>query len=393
MLLCGVSSVKLCYTSDDIILYFFVEVESSPIRCLVFEVRDATCGADFSVIAGLPQYGQLGHGADNECLIPLYFLSFRFRLGHKEQKDEQVPCRVEIFTKHNVLPPDALIASGSVNSACTAGIGQLYMWGKVKNKGGKWLYPKPVMDSRVISRCFFFQLLGRRERIVNKLNLPPFGKPLYLSFWCMFFVYYPLVLVALQVIGDMPVLKEFTKTTKICENTEELKTKLNEVLHEKSDAFNSENTEDDKICENKEELKTNLKEVLHEKSDAINSANTEEDKIVHAIRVWAGRHEFSDKTSLRVATLSIHPPNRRSHQLSLRLGKIENADEILIKLASVRLQRILWHLQGLPRAGSYSGVRKNTSHHLDWPAGTLNQWDLLAVKSIQWQTDPSTETI
>ncbi|KAG5556982.1 hypothetical protein RHGRI_007286 [Rhododendron griersonianum] len=37
------------------------------------------------------------------------------RLGHKEHKDEQVPRRVEIFTKHNVLPPDALIAAGSVN--------------------------------------------------------------------------------------------------------------------------------------------------------------------------------------------------------------------------------------------------------------------------------------
>ncbi|KAE9458607.1 hypothetical protein C3L33_09473, partial [Rhododendron williamsianum] len=153
--------------------------ESSPIRCLVSEVRDAACGADFSVwlssiegasilTAGLPQYGQLGHGTNKECLIPPYFLSFGFRLGHKEQKDEWVPRRVEIFTKHNVLPPDALIAAGSVNSACTAGRvcseatmsnsvltidvplfpgeGQLYMWGKVKNKGDEWMYPKPVMD-------------------------------------------------------------------------------------------------------------------------------------------------------------------------------------------------------------------------------------------------------
>lgn len=43
------SSVKLHYASDDIILCLFVEVESSPIRCLVSEVRDVACGADFSV--------------------------------------------------------------------------------------------------------------------------------------------------------------------------------------------------------------------------------------------------------------------------------------------------------------------------------------------------------
>lgn len=57
----------------------------------------------------------------SQCLITLYLLSFGFRLGHKEQKDEWIPRRIEIFTKHNVLPPDALISAGSINSACTAG--------------------------------------------------------------------------------------------------------------------------------------------------------------------------------------------------------------------------------------------------------------------------------
>ncbi|KAG5556988.1 hypothetical protein RHGRI_007291 [Rhododendron griersonianum] len=52
---------------DDLLYQNCWEVESSPIRCLVSEVRDATCGADFSVwTVDLPQYGQLGHGADNE---------------------------------------------------------------------------------------------------------------------------------------------------------------------------------------------------------------------------------------------------------------------------------------------------------------------------------------
>lgn len=43
------------------------------------------------------------------------------RLGHREQKDEWVPRRVDIFQKHNVLPPEAVISAGSVNSSCTAG--------------------------------------------------------------------------------------------------------------------------------------------------------------------------------------------------------------------------------------------------------------------------------
>ncbi|KAB1203716.1 Protein RCC2 [Morella rubra] len=53
------------------------EIESSPVRCLVSEVKNIACGADFTVwltsaegasilTAGLPQYGQLGHGTDNE---------------------------------------------------------------------------------------------------------------------------------------------------------------------------------------------------------------------------------------------------------------------------------------------------------------------------------------
>lgn len=45
-----------------------------------------------------------------------------YRLGHREQKDEWAPRRVDVFQRHNVLPPDAVISAGSVNSACTAGI-------------------------------------------------------------------------------------------------------------------------------------------------------------------------------------------------------------------------------------------------------------------------------
>ncbi|KAJ6920819.1 protein RCC2 [Populus alba x Populus x berolinensis] len=178
------------------------EIESSPVRCLVSDVKTTACGADFTVwlssvegasilSAGLPQYGQLGHGTDKEyntkdssvrlayeaqpcpraiaslagkTIVKVacgtnhtvavdsngYVYTWGFggygRLGHKEQKDEWVPRRVDIFSKHNVLPPGAIISAGSMNSACTAGGGQLYMWGKIKNTGDDWMYPKPLMD-------------------------------------------------------------------------------------------------------------------------------------------------------------------------------------------------------------------------------------------------------
>ncbi|KAJ0025707.1 hypothetical protein Pint_09081 [Pistacia integerrima] len=67
-------------------------------------------------------------------------------LGHREQKDEWAPRRVDIFQRQNVLPSDSVISAGSVNSSCTAGGGQLYMWGKLKNNGDDWMYPKPLLD-------------------------------------------------------------------------------------------------------------------------------------------------------------------------------------------------------------------------------------------------------
>ncbi|KAM1662932.1 hypothetical protein ACFX13_043219 [Malus domestica] len=178
------------------------EVEASPVRCQVAEVKSVACGGDFTVwlsrvegasilTAGLPQYGQLGHGTDNEyntkdssvrlayeaqprpkAIASLagenivkvacgtnhtvavdangYVYTWGFggygRLGHREQKDEWAPRRVDVFQRNNILPPDAIISAGAVNSACTAGGGQLYMWGKIKNTGDDWMYPKPLMD-------------------------------------------------------------------------------------------------------------------------------------------------------------------------------------------------------------------------------------------------------
>ncbi|KAM6568096.1 hypothetical protein CsatB_016081 [Cannabis sativa] len=178
------------------------EFEPSPVSCLVSDAKTTACGADFTVwlssvegasilTAGLPQYGQLGHGTDNEYNTkdgsvklayeaqprpkPIASLSGETivkvacgtnhtiavdanghvytwgfggygRLGHREQKDEWEPRRVDVFQRQNVLPPDAVISAGSVNSACTAAGGQLYMWGKLKNTGDDWMYPKPVLD-------------------------------------------------------------------------------------------------------------------------------------------------------------------------------------------------------------------------------------------------------
>ncbi|GKB09881.1 protein RCC2, partial [Tanacetum coccineum] len=178
------------------------EVELSPIQCLITDVRDVACGTDFSVwltslegasiqTAGLPQYGQLGHGTDNEynskesCVrlayeaqprpkaiaslsdetilkvacgsnhtVALdskgYIYTWGFggygRLGHKEQKDEWSPRRVDVFTKHNLVPTDAIISAGSASSACTAGVGKIYIWGKIRHAGDNNMYPKPLMD-------------------------------------------------------------------------------------------------------------------------------------------------------------------------------------------------------------------------------------------------------
>lgn len=49
------------------------------------------------------------------CLIT------NFRLGHREQKDEWAPRRIDVFQRNNVLPPNAIVSAGSANSACTAG--------------------------------------------------------------------------------------------------------------------------------------------------------------------------------------------------------------------------------------------------------------------------------
>lgn len=204
------------------------EIEPSPVACLASEATNAVCGADFTVwlssvegssilTAGLPQYGQLGHGTDNEYNVkegsvklayepqhrPRAIAAFSGkkivkvacgtnhtvavdssgfvytwgfggygRLGHREQKDEWVPRLVEVFQKQNVLPPDAIVSAGSVSSACTAGGGQLYMWGKLKTTGDDWMYPKPVMDLsgwniRCMASGYMHHVVGAEDSCIS----------------------------------------------------------------------------------------------------------------------------------------------------------------------------------------------------------------------------------
>ncbi|XP_044947260.1 protein RCC2-like [Hordeum vulgare subsp. vulgare] len=178
------------------------ELRCQPVPSLVTKATNAICGANFNVwlssvegssilTTGLPQYGQLGHGSDNEYIANVSSVRLAYdpqpnpraivalsgktvvkvacgtnhtvavdssgfvytsgfggygRLGHNEQKDEWQPRPVEIFQKNNILSPSDIISAGSASSACTASRGQLYMWGKLNNWGDECMYPKPVRD-------------------------------------------------------------------------------------------------------------------------------------------------------------------------------------------------------------------------------------------------------
>ncbi|XP_026378950.1 protein RCC2-like [Papaver somniferum] len=177
------------------------EFQQSPVSSQVSEVTNVVCGGDFTVwlssvegssilTAGLPQYGQLGHGTDNEYNTKSSAVNLAYeaqphpkaiaafagkkivkvacgtnhtvavdsegvvytwgygaygRLGHREPKDEWTPRVVALFQKKNVLPPNAIVAAGAHNCAVTAGGGQLYMWGKLKVTGEDCMYPKPLL--------------------------------------------------------------------------------------------------------------------------------------------------------------------------------------------------------------------------------------------------------
>ncbi|KVH98429.1 Regulator of chromosome condensation 1/beta-lactamase-inhibitor protein II [Cynara cardunculus var. scolymus] len=141
------------------------EIELYPVRCLVSEVKNVACGADFTyntkdssvrlAYEAQPRPKAIGSLAGQTIVkvacgsnhtVAVDSQGYVYTLGHREQKDEFSPRRLDVFTKHNLVPPGAVVSAGSVNCACTAGGGQMYMWGKIKNTGDDWMYPKPLMD-------------------------------------------------------------------------------------------------------------------------------------------------------------------------------------------------------------------------------------------------------
>ncbi|KAI3888668.1 hypothetical protein MKW92_011652 [Papaver armeniacum] len=167
------------------------EFLQSPVSSQVSEVTNVVCGGNFTVwlssvegssilTAGLPQYGQLGHGTDNMNNIKSASVQLAYeaqpcpkaidafagstvvkvacgtnhtvavdskglvytwgyggygRLGHYEQKDEWTPRVCKFFPKENST------------SQCNCVGGKLYMWGKMKvTTGDDWMYPKPLLD-------------------------------------------------------------------------------------------------------------------------------------------------------------------------------------------------------------------------------------------------------
>ncbi|AQK46966.1 Protein RCC2 [Zea mays] len=199
------------------------EIESSPVSCIVAEATNVACGADFTawlssvegssiLTAGLPQYGQLGHGTDNEYNAKESSVKLTYEPQPRPRAiaafSGKTVVKVACGTNHTV----AVDSNGFVYTTCvfrlnvfyflllmfyflTAGAsvdmeeitsgtfsilgylmnldaaaialditllhlrqsmeaffvhttcgGQLYMWGKMKNTGDDWMYPKPVMD-------------------------------------------------------------------------------------------------------------------------------------------------------------------------------------------------------------------------------------------------------
>ena len=200
----GIGSVKSKPKEDDVSL--------TPVKSVVTGAVSCAAGAEFSawarcsrggsaqgadslrwrvftaqvtkdgelLTAGLPQYGQLGHGADHEYNskegtvklaympqpVPTVVQTFKAagakitkvaaghnhcvavdavgkvytwgnggygRLGHKEQKDEFLPKQVFIpGGDRNLAPADCVVAAGSTSSFVSAAQGQLYYWGKAR---------------------------------------------------------------------------------------------------------------------------------------------------------------------------------------------------------------------------------------------------------------------
>jgi len=175
------------------------EIHTDPVKNQVMNCTAVSCGTEFTLwltttgvlSAGCPEYGQLGHGTNNEynsseSSLKMYFQpqpapkliaalaskkilkiasgnnhslaldsdghlhSWGFggygRLGHREQKDEFSPRKIEMFENRLALPLDSKIACGNMTSFATIKGGQIYQWGKPKLSGDTIMYPKPLFE-------------------------------------------------------------------------------------------------------------------------------------------------------------------------------------------------------------------------------------------------------
>jgi len=178
----------------------------APARCagLPDTCTAVAAGAEFSLwlcgghvySAGMPQYGQLGHGTDHEYNArdgsvklqyepqpspkrivggglagkevaavaaghnhslaldtegKLYTWGFGGygRLGHKVQKDEMSPTQVAVMGgDRNACPAGAAVAAGGTSTwaVCGPAPGMLFYWGKTKVTGDSQMYPVPFME-------------------------------------------------------------------------------------------------------------------------------------------------------------------------------------------------------------------------------------------------------
>eukprot|EP00887_Chlorella_sp_A99_P000240 scaffold13.g240.t1 len=175
------------------------DVHTTPVQAVVSKCSHVACGAEFTMwlcdgklwSAGLPQYGQLGHGDDGsynkaDSSVKMVFepnpvprivgalaektvtrvacgqnhtiavcsdggvWTWGFggygRLGHKVQADEWKPRLVETLTGRIKVPEDAIVGAGATATFCTIVGGQLFAWGKLKPSGDNLMYPTPYHD-------------------------------------------------------------------------------------------------------------------------------------------------------------------------------------------------------------------------------------------------------
>lgn len=97
-------------------IFFSLYIQTHPPQN---SITEAIYSSGFNVYIYL--YRLVSRNSFDVMKLNMLWCDFYCRLGHREQKDEWSPRRVDVFTRHNVLPPNAVVSAGSVSSSCTAG--------------------------------------------------------------------------------------------------------------------------------------------------------------------------------------------------------------------------------------------------------------------------------